>query len=1032
MNYVLRNGFPFSKNGLPNGSLYFCDGRLAFAFDKQGVKELRYFMPFKKSPNPLLFRRNIFDSFRCFAEKDGKRYTPEFFNVTIYPFGFISDWKIENEVFRLGVYAVNESLCFTLEGDVSYEFGVSFYEQTQLMTHADADFDTFDYGLKRTWQTWETANSELRGGVEEKADGEEFTLKIAVSGNNVSRIEKAAVNTRYTLYTKGEKRFIFITFGSGDVFDEKVAVMKENFYRILSAQLDRYTAVAANIPKLRCADRGMQNFFALAPLYHESLKPIDANGCVRAHTARYWVWGWDTIISNESSLLFGNLKYVKDMLDYFETTADCEKGLVHGISFDNTPGSATEVAAQGMYISLLALYFDYTRDEETVKKHYPFALKLFGMVLKNQSKIKGMIESSSLFPDFVKFLKETGKDISLFNNSVAYPAARAMETLAILIGDEETAAKARAFFTETEKKFTATFWNKDKEYFITSADSETLEQRDCAIPCGYFWDGGYHEEFIGDYLERCKNFVLKNAIAKSGFRSMPLDYEYYDGDANQLHCCWIAVEEFVVRILKNNNCKKELEQWINRIGYWSDRLTCPEGISSQFETETPEFDRWNCTPGIWQAYSLRKWYGEILGIYCGVEFDHGGISFAVPIRNYKLDNITFLGRKIRVESIGEGDEIEYIQVNKNRIYGSKKLPFDLLRDDVENKIIVNRCGYQFKGLARAYGVKIENYRKDCDKIRFTACALGTKEMRFENAYDLFVDGKKIALQDGKLKLQFEKDKKYLIEFKVKYGDEVTEREINALSAVKPIIETYKSKGETELKAHIFMPQNKPTSGIMCIHGGGWHADDAERYYRHCAYFAENGLLAVSVDYGLLGKENKDVRDLTKDCADALTYLRKKFPGVRFIVLGESAGGYMATSLGNREILKKISPDCAIADGVVDLDGIVDLKGKWRYGIEENAAVKDAAKICKEFSPTDHVSAADAPIYILHGNADSIVSIGDSRKYARKCARAGVKAEIDELEGIEHAFILFDYAYDNAFVLETLKTLTNKILKFFRL
>ena len=105
---------------------------------------------------------------------------------------------------------------------------------------------------------------------------------------------------------------------------------------------------------------------------------------------------------------------------------------------------------------------------------------------------------------------------------------------------------------------------------------------------------------------------------------------------------------------------------------------------------------------------------------------------------------------------------------------------------------------------------------------------------------------------------------------------------------------------------------------MCIHGGGWHSDDAERFYRHCAYFAENGLLAVSVDYGLLGKENKDVRDLTKDCADALTYLRKKYPGVRFIVLGESAGGYMATSLGNREILKKISPDCAIADGVVDL------------------------------------------------------------------------------------------------------------------
>ena len=46
MDCVIKNSFPFSKNGLPNESLYFCDGRLAFSFDHQGVKELRYFMPF--------------------------------------------------------------------------------------------------------------------------------------------------------------------------------------------------------------------------------------------------------------------------------------------------------------------------------------------------------------------------------------------------------------------------------------------------------------------------------------------------------------------------------------------------------------------------------------------------------------------------------------------------------------------------------------------------------------------------------------------------------------------------------------------------------------------------------------------------------------------------------------------------------------------------------------------------------------------------------------------------------------------------
>lgn len=1028
MDCVIKNSFPFSKNGLPNESLYFCDGRLAFSFDHQGVKELRYFMPFKKSPNPLLFRRNIFDCFRCFAEKNGKRYIPEFTNVVLYPFGFSADWEIEGQIFKLGVYAVKESVCFTLDGDSSFEFGVSFYEQTRVQTYADSDFETFDYGLQRNWGAWRMGTDRIDCQVTEYAKDGEFAFNITLSGESISRIEKAAVNTRYTVYAKGEKRFVFITFGKGD---EEVEDMKIRFYALLEAQFKRYASVTDNSPKLRCADRGIEKFITLAPLYHESLKPTDINGCVRAHTARYWVWGWDTIIANDASLLFDNSAYVKDMLDYFEATADSEKGLAHGISFDNTLGSTTAIAAQGIYISLLALYYEYTHDEETVKKHYPFALRIFERILAKESKVKGLIEGSSLFPDFVKFLKETGKDVSLFNNSVVYPAARAMETLAIFMGDERTAETASRFFGATELNFLKTFWNTEKGYLISSVDSETLEQRDCAVSCGYFWDGGYHEELIGEHLKNFGNFILKNAIGKSGFRYIPLDYEFYDGDANQLHCCWIAVEEIIVRILKSNHCGDELKQWKERIGYWTNRLTCPEGISTQFETDTPEFDRWNCTPGIWQAYSLRKWYVEIIGVYCGVEFDYGGIGFDVPLDNYKLENIKFRNRKIKIECIGEGNEIEFIQINRNRVYGSKKLPFDLLKIDSENKIIIKRCSYGFKGLSRAYGVTIEKYHKDCNKIIFTASALGTKELRFENVYDVFVDGVKVPSLNGKIRLKFGKDQKHFIEYKVRYNDEKTERELGELAAVKPKTETYKVKGETRLTMNIFLPNGKAKGGIMCIHGGGWQSDHAERFDRHCAYFAKNGLLAATVEYGLLGKENADVRELTKDCADALEYLRKKYPDISFVVLGESAGGYMATCLGNRNILRKIAPGVEAAEGVIDINGIVDLKGKWRYGLEKTVSDKEFKRLLENFSPTDNVTDGDAPVYVLHGDADLIVDIRDSRCYVKKCMQAGIKAEIEELKGIDHAFLLFDYAYDNAFVLDTLKGLTNKIFEFFK-
>ena len=326
MNYFLKDRKVFSKKGIPNNSIYFCDGRLAFSFDDQGIKEIRYFMPFSKSPNPLLFKRKIFDCFRCYAEKDGLRYTPDLTNVTIYPFGLSSDWNIEGKIFKLMIYAVNECVFFLFDGDETYDFAVSFYEETQVLTHADSDFETFDYGLKRTWESWRQAEEGWETRVTEEGEDKKFTLKIKLLGGNISRVIKSKVNSRYTVYTKGDGRFIAIIFGEDtDKFLIRENEVKDNYRKLIEKQLNRYTNVISHIPQLYCDEGGIENFVALAPLYHESLKPLDVSGCVRAQTARYWVWGWDTMVSNDSTLLFDNPKYIKCMLDYFEEVADTEK-----------------------------------------------------------------------------------------------------------------------------------------------------------------------------------------------------------------------------------------------------------------------------------------------------------------------------------------------------------------------------------------------------------------------------------------------------------------------------------------------------------------------------------------------------------------------------------------------------------------------------------------------------------------------------------------------------------------------------------
>lgn len=73
-------------------------------------------------------------------------------------------------------------------------------------------------------------------------------------------------------------------------------------------------------------------------------------------------------------------------------------------------------------------------------------------------------------------------------------------------------------------------------------------------------------------------------------------------------------------------------------------------------------------------------------------------------------------------------------------------------------------------------------------------------------------------------------------------------------AIQPIIRTYKTVGQTNLKAHIFMPttsvKGEPHAAIILLSGGGWNAGSPEWTYDDARRYAESGLVAVSGEYHL--------------------------------------------------------------------------------------------------------------------------------------------------------------------------------------
>lgn len=239
---------------------------------------------------------------------------------------------------------------------------------------------------------------------------------------------------------------------------------------------------------------------------------------------------------------------------------------------------------------------------------------------------------------------------------------------------------------------------------------------------------------------------------------------------------------------------------------------------------------------------------------------------------------------------------------------------------------------------------------------------------------------------------------------------------------------YKSVGAKELKMYVYLPKKTPTGCVLCFHGGGWRSETPMRLAPHAAYFAENGAIGISVEYRLIG-DGIDLRDSLKDCVDALVFVRKHikehYGNLPITSFGDSAGAYFAVCLGNQEIMNRIGAGGSIVDYIVDLNGIVDLTGKWNYGIlEKNKKIKK--EIEKNFSPLYNVKENDSAILIVHGKEDKTVAVADSEQFYETLQEKGVSSELILLEHVAHAFILFDYRHENAYVEEVLTMIGERL------
>ena len=665
ISYMVKNGVIHTSDGLPYTPRWFCDGRLAFQADNEGIADINFWGA--KSDNCIAFHKRFWGGIRFYSADEKGRTLIKPQKCKIMPFGFESD----SDSCEYGIYAGNNTIYITFTAKTNCCLGIEFYDDYLFFPETRKQKDVRYGGKEREWSEFTFRDNRLCVSYarEDNKTNVMFTSNALLVYTKREKFGKHILSVERV---EAEKEYVFAINFSNDHNTDY-----QNYKATIAAQYERYNTVAKRSPVLRSKHEKLNQFFELGPMYQESLKTTDLQGGVRAQTNHYWVWGWDSMTSNNCSFYWGDHAFMGEMLGFMEKYAD-ERGIAHSFNRDMSIGEIAPAPAQGMYLCIMDLYRLSGGD---ISKYYPFAKKLFDIILATEVKETGLCKGYSLYPDFRKLIKESGNDFSTFNNTVCYCSARSMEKIAASMGDEETKRKAGDFANRMKANFARIMFNEGMGFVDSSVEATTYEQRNVPSGNAVKWENNYCSELFTEVDKQCLDFYEKHLVTKAGLRPHPEWSDCYDADSNQLHCWWPVMSEFYTRLINRFNRPDLIEQYVGWVEYWSEKLSCPEGISCYCDEKEVPFDNWNSAPGIWHGYSIRGFYNAIVHAYIGLDFDEKGLNFyPYSGEEVSIENLHFGDKTFDVSMKGSGTKIDCVVLNNENIGSVTTIPYVMLKD----------------------------------------------------------------------------------------------------------------------------------------------------------------------------------------------------------------------------------------------------------------------------------------------------------------------------------------------------------------
>jgi acetyl esterase/lipase len=236
---------------------------------------------------------------------------------------------------------------------------------------------------------------------------------------------------------------------------------------------------------------------------------------------------------------------------------------------------------------------------------------------------------------------------------------------------------------------------------------------------------------------------------------------------------------------------------------------------------------------------------------------------------------------------------------------------------------------------------------------------------------------------------------------------------------------YAQVGGQSLRLDIYSP--KKTSGklpvVVWIHGGAWNS--GSKNFCPIGFMAAQNLAIVSIDYRLDTVAPFPAQ--LYDCKGAIRWLRANavkynLDADHIGIFGASAGGHLALLLattadnskleggvgGNLNVSSRVQCVCAFY-APTELNRLVT-NPQFRASPDGDVAKLIGGAVAQNVdkalaaSPLTYVDRNCAPVFLLHGGADTLVPPEQSKIFCDALLKAGVEAQLEIIPGKGHGII----------------------------